>query len=52
MLREGSLERTRTVQTQIRQMNGGGEAAIVGTSLWAPAAKAGLANRMTGDAVD
>ena len=45
-------ERARTVQTQIREMNGRAESAILGTSLWAPAAKAGLANGVAGHAVE
>jgi hypothetical protein len=45
-------ECSRIVQAQIRQMNGKGESAILGTSQSAPAAKAALANGVAGHAMD
>jgi len=45
-------ECSRIVQALIRQMNGKGESAILGTSQSAPAAKAALANGVAGHAMD
>jgi len=45
-------ECSRIIQAQVRQMNGIGEASIVGTALTAPAAKAALANGVAGHAMD
>jgi 2-methylcitrate dehydratase PrpD len=43
---------SRIVQAQIRQMGGRAEAAVLGTGLCAPAAKAALANGVAGHAMD
>jgi 2-methylcitrate dehydratase PrpD len=45
-------ECSRIVQAQIRQMGGKAEASILGTSLFAPAPKAALANGVAGHAMD
>ncbi|MGH7816294.1 MAG: MmgE/PrpD family protein, partial [Candidatus Binatia bacterium] len=45
-------ECSRIVQGQIRQMRAKGESAILGTVLFAPAAKAALANGVAGHAMD
>src|SRR5258705_2771340 len=45
-------ECSRIVQAQIRQMGGKAGASILGTSLFAPAPKAGLANGVAGDAME